>query len=125
MRRSAPSDWMPLEVAVPLDLFKAEVEAWARRLGVAPREIRVRQMKRKWASCSSTGRLTFNLDLLSQPAEFRAEVIIHELLHLKIPNHGALFRALLKAYKAQIPKHDGEDSGSGGHGLAQEEQQTR
>jgi len=36
--------------------------------------------------------------LLKQPAAFRAEVIIHELLHLKIPNHGPLFKAVLRSY---------------------------
>ena len=46
------------------------------------------------------GRLTFNTELLSQGADFRAEVIAHELLHLKVPNHGPLFRALLKAHLA-------------------------
>ncbi len=34
---------------------------------------------------------------MRQSAEFRAEVIVHELLHLKIPNHGLLFRALARA----------------------------
>lgn len=101
MRKSTPPDWQPLEQAAPLDLFRAEVEAWAKRLGVTPREIHIRPMKRKWASCSSRGRLTFSTDLLHQPAEFRREVIVHELLHLKIPNHGRLFKALLKAYLAQ------------------------
>ncbi|GIV25134.1 MAG: hypothetical protein KatS3mg026_0826 [Bacteroidia bacterium] len=100
MRKAAPSPWVPLEEAVPIDLFRAEVEAWARRLGVTPREVHLRPMKRKWASCSSRGRLTFDTDLLRQPAEFRREVIIHELLHLKVPNHGKLFRALLRAYLA-------------------------
>ncbi|MCS7055566.1 MAG: M48 family metallopeptidase, partial [Thermoflexales bacterium] len=80
------------------DLFRAEVEAWAQRIGVTPREIRIRPMKRKWASCSSRGRLTFNKELLFQPSTFRRGVIVHELLHLKVPNHGKLFRALLKAY---------------------------
>jgi hypothetical protein len=37
---------------------------------------------------------------LRQPAAFRREVIVHELLHLKVPNHGPLFKALLKAYLA-------------------------
>jgi len=59
-------------------------------------------MKRKWASCSSKGRLTFDTELLSQPARFRAEVIVHELLHLRIPKHGKVFRALLKAYLDEI-----------------------
>ncbi|NPV73112.1 MAG: M48 family metallopeptidase [Pelotomaculum sp.] len=47
------------------------------------------------------GRLTFDPALLQQPASFRAEVIVHELLHLKIPNHGPLFKALLKGYLAK------------------------
>ncbi|MCL6613066.1 MAG: M48 family metallopeptidase [Firmicutes bacterium] len=96
MRRSGmlPS----AEESVSTEEFKAEVHEWAREIGVVPKEIQFRAMKRKWASCSSLGRLTFNRALLSQPAEFRAEVIVHELLHLKIPNHGALFRSLLRAY---------------------------
>lgn len=98
MRKAAAPQWELLEHAVPRDLFRAEVEAWARRLGVKPREIHIRPLKRKWASCSSRGRLTFDTDLLRQPADFRREVIVHELLHLKVPNHGRLFKALLKAY---------------------------
>lgn len=94
----AITEWVSLEEAVPVDIFKSEVLIWIKRIGVTPKEIHIRPMKRKWASCSSSGRLTFNTELLKQPAEFRTEVIIHELLHLKIPNHGRLFRALLQAY---------------------------
>jgi predicted metal-dependent hydrolase len=90
--------WEPLEHLVPAAVFKAEVRAWAERIGVEPREIHLKPMKRKWASCSSKGRLTFDTDLLQQPASFRAEVVVHELLHLKVPNHGKLFRSLLRAY---------------------------
>jgi predicted metal-dependent hydrolase len=93
-------DWQPLEETVPAEIFKSEVEAWARKIGVEPKEIHLRPMKRKWASCSTKGRLTFDTDLLRQPAVFRREVIVHELLHLKVPNHGPVFRALLKAYLA-------------------------
>lgn len=94
-------DWQPVEQTVPAEILKAEVRAWAERIGVKPTEVRIRRMKKKWASCSSKGRLTFDRELLSQPAEFRAEVIVHELLHLKLPNHGRLFRALLRAYLAR------------------------
>lgn len=87
--------------AVPSGVFKEEVGFWSRRLGVEPKEIHIRPMKRKWASCSSRGRLTFNSDLLEEPASFRAEVIVHELLHLKIPNHGKVFKALLRTYLAE------------------------
>jgi len=73
---------------------------WARRIGVEPKEIRLRQLKNKWASCSSNGRLTFNSEILRQPARFRAEAIVHELLHLKVPNHGKLFKELVKVFLA-------------------------
>ncbi len=50
--------------------------------------------------CARPTGLTFDTDLHRQPAAFRGEAIIHKLLHLKVPNHGPLFKALLKAYLA-------------------------
>jgi predicted metal-dependent hydrolase len=96
MRKNQP--YTLLEETVPAALFKGEVLRWAERIGVEPREVHIRPMRRKWASCSSTGRLTFDTDLLQQPTPFRAQVIVHELLHLRLPNHGGLFRSLMRAY---------------------------
>jgi predicted metal-dependent hydrolase len=92
--------FVPLEETVPTEVFKAEVNTWAKRIGVDPKEVHLRPMKKKWASCSSKGRLTFSTDLLREPASFRREVIAHELLHLKVPNHGKVFRSLLRVYLA-------------------------
>jgi predicted metal-dependent hydrolase len=91
----------PLPDAILSESFKAEVRFWAQRLEVEPNEIRLVGMKRKWASCSSRGRVTFDLQLLNQPEEFRREVIVHELLHLKVRNHGAVFSALLRAHLSE------------------------
>lgn len=73
-----------LEEAIPELVFRTEVAAWAGRISVEPKQVQLRAMKNKWASCSSKGRLTFDPALLRMPASFRAEVIVHELLHLKI-----------------------------------------
>ncbi|MCL4314973.1 MAG: M48 family metallopeptidase [Candidatus Thermoplasmatota archaeon] len=78
--------------------FLEEVKIWTRRIGVEPREIQIRDMKRKWGSCSSKGRLTFNSILLSQSRSKIKEVIVHEILHLKYERHDTLFKALLSAY---------------------------
>jgi len=93
--------WAPLEEVIPAEVLKAEVRAWAKRIGVEPNTITIRPMKRKWGSCSTKGNLTLNSDLLTQPADFRARVIVEELLHLKVPNHGKLFKALLRSYLAE------------------------
>jgi len=81
--------------------FRAEVAEWVAKIGVKPKRIAIQPMTRKWASCSTLGRVTFGVDLLGQPAEFRQHVIVHELLHLRVPNHGKLFKSLLKAYIAR------------------------
>lgn len=85
----------------PAEVLKAEVRAWAKRIGLEPRTITVHPMKRKWGSCTTKGNLTFTSELLGRPADFRARVIAKELLHLKVPNHGKLFKALLKSYLGQ------------------------
>lgn len=89
-----------LEQMIPAQVFKSEVLSWAKRIGVEPKEIRLRLMKNKWASCSSNGRLTFNSEILQQTAALRAETIVHELLHIKVPNHGKLFKNLMRAFLA-------------------------
>jgi len=78
--------------------FKNEVRQWAEEIGVDFKEIHLRGMKRKWASCSSKGRLTFERELLKKPKKMRGEVIIHELLHLKYPNHGRMFKVMERLY---------------------------
>ena len=78
--------------------LKQEVKALASEIGGNAKEIHVRKMKRKWASCSSKGRLTFSTDLLSQPEDFRRKAMVHELLHMRYPNHGKMFNLLLASY---------------------------
>lgn len=97
-----------LAAKITRDILIAEARAWARRIGVENRlrEIHVRPMKSKWASISTRGRLTLNAELFARPAAFRREVIVHELVHLKL-NHGAhnkLFRSLVRAYLADSQK---------------------
>lgn len=78
--------------------FHDAVRVWAERVGVVPKRIQVQRLTRKWASCSTAGRLTFSADLLSAGRAFREEVIVHELVHLIAPNHGKLFKSLLRAH---------------------------
>ena len=75
--------------------------AWAKLMKVQPKEVHIRRMTRKWGSCSTAGRVTFAEDLLTQSREERKEVIVHELLHLRVPNHGKVFKSLLRAFLAK------------------------
>lgn len=72
--------------------------AWALKLKVNPRTVRVQLMRRKWGSCSSAGTVTLASDLLDQEARFQDYVIVHELLHLRYATHGRVFKALMSAH---------------------------
>lgn len=78
--------------------FKEYVLEWAQTIGVKPQEIHIRRMKHKWGSASSKGRLTFNTEILEQSERKRKEYVLHEILHLKYPNHGKMFNTMLKYY---------------------------
>lgn len=78
--------------------FRSHIDEWANRIQVKPKHIHIRPMKNKWASCSTRGLVSFSTELLTEDPTFGEYVIVHELLHLKIPNHGKLFKSLLRAY---------------------------
>jgi predicted metal-dependent hydrolase len=78
--------------------FKARICKWAKKLDVQVRLINVRAMTTKWASCSTAGRLTFDSGLLKLAGNLQDYVIVHELLHFHVPNHGRLWKSLMRAH---------------------------
>ena len=78
--------------------FKGRVLEWAEKLGVKARSLAVRPMRSKWASCSTAGSLNFNTELLELDRELGDYVIVHELLHFSVPNHGKLWKSLMRVH---------------------------
>lgn len=78
--------------------FKEKVLEWADKLGVKVRSLSVRPMRNKWASCSTQGSLNFNAELLGLDRKVGDYVIVHELLHFFVPNHGKLWKSLMRAH---------------------------
>jgi len=78
--------------------FKARVQEWAIKLDAKVAAIYVRPMRRKWASYSTGGNLNFNDELLELDRELGDYVIVHELLHFSVPNHGKLWKSRMLAH---------------------------
>lgn len=78
--------------------FRARILEWAAKLEVKATAIYIRPMRRKWASCSTAGTLSFNDELITMAAELGDYVIVHELLHFSVPNHGKLWKSLMRAH---------------------------
>ncbi|MGQ0642861.1 MAG: M48 metallopeptidase family protein [Gemmatimonadaceae bacterium] len=86
-------------------LYK-RVDHWASRLRVAPRSVRIQRMVNKWGSCSSNGTVTLASALLQRRRGFQDFVIVHELLHLRIRNHGRLFKAVMSVHVPSWKAHN-------------------
>lgn len=78
--------------------FKRRVRYWARKMDIEIAWLSVRPMSTKWASCSTKGNLSFSTDLLQLDRDLGNYVIVHELLHMKVPNHGKLWKSLMRAH---------------------------
>lgn len=61
-------------------------------------------MTTKWASCSTTGRVSLATDVLPLSRRLQDYIIVHELLHLRVPNHGKLWKSLMRAYVGDYEK---------------------
>lgn len=79
--------------------FKTRVRFWARKIDVDIQTISIRKMTNKWASYAKKNRLLiFNDEILIMDKGLSDYIIVHELMHSVVPNHGKLWKALLASY---------------------------
>lgn len=113
-----------LRVALgPETPLRGALEAWYRRRAraeVAPRldaavervgrsyeRLQIRGQRSRWASCSTTGTMSFNWRLLLAPAEILDYVVEHEVAHLDVQDHSERFWGLLETRCADWREHEG------------------
>ena len=71
--------------------------AFAARYGLAVTRVTVRSQRSRWGSCSRDGNIALNWRLLQMPPAVCDYVLLHELMHLRQPNHSAKFWAEVEA----------------------------
>jgi len=85
------------------ELIAARAAHWARALRVRPTAIGIRDTRSRWGSCSSSGRLSFSWRLVMAPPAVLDYLVVHELCHLKQPDHSERFWALVAG---QLPDYE-------------------
>jgi predicted metal-dependent hydrolase len=81
-----------------LEVFSERLEAWFPRFEhyiIKQPRIFVRQMRSRWGSCTTNGKLMLNLKLVMVPRQFIDYIIVHELCHVVEHNHSQAFYKLM------------------------------
>jgi predicted metal-dependent hydrolase len=89
--KRALREWLDADLAERLDRN-------APRLGVAFGRVSIRMQRTRWGSCSARGNLNFNLRMMALPADLREYVVLHELAHLKVPDHSGKYWQFLEGF---------------------------
>ena len=77
----------------------------AAELGVRWSRIDIRDQRSRWGSCSTRGTLSFNWRLVLAPFEVLDYVVVHELCHLREPNHSRKFWRLVESRRPDWRRH--------------------
>ena len=68
----------------------------AQRYGFVYNRVAIKHNSTNWGSCSTKGNINLNLNLVRLPQVYRDYVLLHELCHLRHPDHGQAFHLLLE-----------------------------
>lgn len=71
------------------------IAAIARQHGYTYNRVTIRNQKTRWGSCSSRNNISLNVKLTLLPDDLRDFVLLHELVHTRVKNHGKAFWAEL------------------------------
>jgi predicted metal-dependent hydrolase len=73
-----------------------QLHALAARLGLEVAAVSIRDQRSRWGSCSTRGHIALNYRLIQMPPDVREYILLHELMHLRQPNHSRRFWSLVE-----------------------------
>ena len=83
--------------------IKPLINRYKEQLGVSPNDVKVMELKNRWASCSAKGNVNFHWKCAMAPMDVLQYIIVHELAHLIHLNHTTEF---WNEVDKVLPKHE-------------------
>jgi hypothetical protein len=105
---SSPAALRRWLVATLREDLAARVAAHAARMGLRPPPLAIRSQRSRWASCSTRAGLSFNLRTAALPPPLRDYLVVHELAHLREPNHSPRYWERVKEYWPLVEESEQE-----------------
>ncbi len=75
------------------------IPKWEEKTGLYCDAFKTKYMLTRWGTCNSKAkRIWINLQMVEKPLECLEYIILHELVHLKVSNHGKDFTSMMDKY---------------------------
>ncbi|OZM58355.1 zinc metalloprotease [Lottiidibacillus patelloidae] len=68
---------------------------YAEKMDVKPKLVKLKEQKMRWGTCTSDGAIYLNWKVIMAPMQIVDYLLVHELAHLKYPNHSKDFWRLV------------------------------
>ena len=78
------------------EILLPKVAFWSQKMGLAPTGVKITAARTRYGSCSGKNSLCFSCFLANAPEAAVDLVVVHELCHIRVKNHGPDFYALLE-----------------------------
>jgi len=72
-------------------MINEKIEKYRDRFNISPKEIKVKEQKTRWGSCSHDNKLMFNWKLIMATEESLEYLVVHEMCHMIHKNHSKDF----------------------------------
>lgn len=95
--------WLQRQAVRHLLPWLAEV---AQESGIDYAQAGVRSQRTRWGSCNSRGHISLNRNLLFLAPDVVRYLLVHELCHIREPNHSPRFWALVAALMPDYARYD-------------------
>ncbi len=89
--REHPPDAVPLDKERAKAALAERIKKLADKYGFVYNRLSFRNQKTRWGSCSIGNNISLNIRLVRLPGELADYVLLHELVHTRIKDHGRLF----------------------------------
>jgi predicted metal-dependent hydrolase len=93
MARETVFEWYRFHAEMAVD---EAMGLYCRRLGILPPYYRVKNLSRRWGSCTAKNLLNFNAKIAMAPLPQLEYVVAHELCHVKVKDHSPRFWSLME-----------------------------
>ncbi len=80
-----------------LNVISNRIEKYLKLIDYKPQEIKIRDQKIRWGSCTKDGKLLFNWRIVMAPLSAIDYVTVHEICHLKGSAHSAKFWKMVES----------------------------